>query len=287
MLICKVCSSEFEYHGPKGPEYKAVTCSKSCRHKLSGIYASERRVHPLITSSCEICGKEIIGTTNSPTCSRACHGKRLSRLYVGRKLTDEWRENQNKSKTRDKIIRRGHFQCEKCKKVFETNLALRAHRSYCTPVSQSASVSCDICKKSFRSDRGLKIHSHCHNSEWNETRREKIRFKALSRITQTTSKSEVRFFKKLKGFFGENDVIHKFRIDNCSHEYDFFIPSKNLIIEFDGDYWHGNRTNYALTPRMKRQYHLDRSWDEKALGAGYNIKRIWESQSEDFQMETL
>lgn len=287
MLVCKVCNSEFKYSGPRGPKYKATTCSKECRYKLVGSLAAERRVHPLITTNCEICHKEITSTTGSVACSKECHAKRLSNLYAGRKLTDEWKSNQNKSKVREKIVRYGQFSCEKCQKSFDTNLSLRAHRSYCTPDLQSGRFPCATCGKVFKSDRGLKIHSHCHNKDWNDSKKEKLRIKAQNRVSQRTSKKELVFFEKLKDFFGESEVIHKFKFSGCSHEYDFFIPSKNLIVEFDGDYWHGNKSLHTLTPRMKKQYWLDRTWDEKAASAGYNIKRVWESEMEEFNLETL
>jgi len=114
-----------------------------------------------------------------------------------------------------------------------------------------------------------------------------MKIRAQSRESQRTSRAEIDFYQSLVNFFGEEKVIHKFRISGCSHEYDFFIPSKNLIIEFDGDYWHGNKARYSLTPRMMKQYHLDRTWDEKARDAGYSIKRVWQSEAKDLLMETL
>jgi hypothetical protein len=35
--------------------------------------------------------------------------------------------------------------------------------------------------------------------------------------------------------------------------------------EFDGDYWHGNKKLHELSSRMKRQYQIDKSWNEKAV----------------------
>lgn len=284
MLFCQVCSAEFEYLGPKGRNYKASTCSKECRYKLTGMKTSERRIHPVIVSKCEICGTE---TTNSKTCSRECHFKRLSSLYSGRKLTDEWKENQSRAKSRENVVKYGNYECEKCNKRFETNLSLRAHTSYCNQKSQTTAASCAECGKSFDSERGLKIHLHSHDDGWRESKQKKLKLKAQSRTSQSTSKSEIAFYEKLVKFFGEQDVVHKFKIPDCAHEYDFYVKSKNLIVEFDGDYWHGNKAIHALTPRMKMQYRLDRAWDEKAVLGGYGIKRVWESESRNFEMEKL
>lgn len=282
MLACKVCQREFRYTGPKGPHYHAATCSKECGGKLVGIRNSSNRVHELVVSSCEVCGKE---TTNAITCGKLCHAKRLSILYTGRKLTEAWKKNQSVAKSRENIIKHGDFPCERCGKRFGTNLSLRAHRSYCTPPKEETNFLCEVCQKSFLSSRGLKIHSHSHDEEWNETRKSKIKIRAQSRKSQSTSGAELRFYSKLVCLFGIDDVVHKFKIDGCSHEYDFFIPSRNTIVEFDGDYWHGNKLIYELTPRMKKQFCLDRNWDENAIRAGYNIKRVWQSESEEIQLE--
>lgn len=235
---------------------------------------------------CAVCGRET-KRNDSVTCSKDCHAKRLSARYSGRTLSEEWKRNQSAGKRRENIVKHGEFHCEKCGKFFSTNLSLRAHKSYCTPAKEELGFSCATCHKVFSSSRGLKIHSHCHDEEWNGARRLKLKAKAQSRQSQSTSLAELSFYQKLIDSFGHGNVIHKFKIDGCPHEYDFFIPVKNLIIEFDGDYWHGNRLIYELTPRMKRQFHLDRRWDEIAIRAGYHIKRIWQSEHKQIQLEKL
>lgn len=278
MLVCVVCSKEFVYEGPRGKNYKAKTCSKECRSKLQAERNKALRIHPLIKHQCAICNKKYENTnSNSKTCSHACQSEYLSKLYAGRKLTREWIENQNKSKTRDKILKRGTFKCDRCNSIFETNTSLRAHKSYCGRAT-SGPVWCDICDKPFKSRRGLKIHQNHHNSAWRKKYKRNHAIGIASReAPRSTSKQEISFRDWLQDRFGKGNVRHKFFVEGVKHEYDFYISSLNLIIEFDGDYWHGNPALFDLDARMKQQYRIDESWTEKAKANGYDITRVWAS----------
>ena len=64
--------------------------------------------------------------------------------------------------------------------------------------------------------------------------------------------------------------------------FDFFIPEKNIIIELDGDYWHGY--NIPLTEMnhiQKKAYYNDRKKDTIAISLGYKIIRVWEHELDD------
>ena len=61
--------------------------------------------------------------------------------------------------------------------------------------------------------------------------------------------------------------------------YDIYIPSKNLLIEVDGDYWHGKDIDYPDKSKMqKRSFVNDRTKDGLATINGFGIVRIWESE---------
>jgi very-short-patch-repair endonuclease len=102
------------------------------------------------------------------------------------------------------------------------------------------------------------------------------------------SKAELAFMSKMIEVHGEG-VIHKHRVDGIDHEFDFYVPSENILVEFDGDYWHGNPERYELTSRMKRQFRIDESFTRAAEKLGYVVKRVWESEALNypFKLRTI
>ena len=62
--------------------------------------------------------------------------------------------------------------------------------------------------------------------------------------------------------------------------YDCYIPEKNLIIEFDGDYWHAEKEEDCINDRLKNQWRIDRVKDSIARKKGYSIIRVRESKKD-------
>lgn len=104
---------------------------------------------------------------------------------------------------------------------------------------------------------------------------------------------------KLHGFLNQLNIVfvpHKY-MHMIAHKYqcDIFIPSMNLVIECDGDYWHGNTS----IPKFQ---HLNQ-WQIKAkekdslrtnelIEKGYKVLRLWESDIgkmtlEDFKQRLI
>jgi very-short-patch-repair endonuclease len=61
--------------------------------------------------------------------------------------------------------------------------------------------------------------------------------------------------------------------------YDFYVPSKNMMVEIDGDYFHANPLIYEqkdLNKMQIRNVRNDKFKDVLAKGNGYEIERVWE-----------
>jgi hypothetical protein len=60
--------------------------------------------------------------------------------------------------------------------------------------------------------------------------------------------------------------------------FDCYIPDKNLILEFDGDFWHPRDITECKYDFQYKRLHTDRFKTNLAIKAGYDIIRIRESE---------
>lgn len=94
------------------------------------------------------------------------------------------------------------------------------------------------------------------------------------------SKKEKEIIKEIKNL-GHN-VKHSLRIETkiC----DIYIPKLNLIIEYNGDYWHCNPKKYkedyyhqVKKKTAKELWEYDKNKIDLILKNGYNLEVVWES----------
>jgi G:T-mismatch repair DNA endonuclease (very short patch repair protein) len=80
-------------------------------------------------------------------------------------------------------------------------------------------------------------------------------------------------------------VKTQFHIPGVSYFYDIYIPAMNLIIEYQGDYWHANPRKYAAETKLKIRgttAMVDDIWSRDAQkrkaaeDRGYAFACIWE-----------
>lgn len=56
---------------------------------------------------------------------------------------------------------------------------------------------------------------------------------------------------------------------------DAIVPSSRLVVQFDGDYWHGRKGTEEA--RIAKRMNLDRSQDAYIRACGWRVLRLWES----------
>lgn len=99
-----------------------------------------------------------------------------------------------------------------------------------------------------------------------------------------TSKLEEDFARNFLDKLGV-EYEYQYEAKDIGRFYDFFIPNKDgssggLLLEIDGNYWHGDPEKYKeeeLRGHQKRARKVDEHKNKWALLHGIPLMRIWES----------
>jgi very-short-patch-repair endonuclease len=61
--------------------------------------------------------------------------------------------------------------------------------------------------------------------------------------------------------------------------YDFYIPSKNMLVEADGNYWHSKGKELKeMSAMQKKTFYNDIKKNAIAKNNGYELERVWEDE---------
>lgn len=91
-----------------------------------------------------------------------------------------------------------------------------------------------------------------------------------------TSKLETKFANNFLKKLGI-EFQTQFKAESIGRYYDFYIPSANLIIEIDGDYYHSFNILYEnMSPMQKKNKRVDKDKDKWAKEHKISLMRIWE-----------
>jgi very-short-patch-repair endonuclease len=108
-------------------------------------------------------------------------------------------------------------------------------------------------------------------SEKERLRLKSMRAKQIFPLKDSSIEIKVRnFLEKLKIEYYQ----HKYMNIKNSYQCDFFIPSMNLVIECDGNYWHkypiGNEIDHIRTSEL--------------IQKGFKVLRIWEFEIKEMNL---
>lgn len=96
-----------------------------------------------------------------------------------------------------------------------------------------------------------------------------------------SSKKEDDFVDSVMSIVGDgNDFVRQYYISDISQYCDLYSPSRKLIIEFNGDFWHGNPTTYknsALYECQALRMAKDEEKRKWASNNGFCMVEVWES----------
>jgi len=98
-------------------------------------------------------------------------------------------------------------------------------------------------------------------------------------MKQCPNKLEIMGYTFLKElgvkFIAQHIINNKFTVDA-------FLPDQNIVVQFDGDYWHGNKNIFkTFDHRQRKRMALDISQDKYMNKIGIKVVRFWESDFKD------
>lgn len=249
--ICKNCGISFHVRPARIKKGGGKFCSLKCK----GIFSR----NPI--KICEYCGKEFWkpNNKNRKYCSRQCTGK---------------------ARKSGEIIK-----CECCgKKVYKYEVHLKKHKHHfcslkCANVFQRKNkieFTCKICGKEFVQSKSRRRYnfSYCSLECRNRDPDFKKRLIEMNIMQQSLKPNKLELkgreilenigLKRNEDFYEQKFLFNKFLVD-------VYLPEFNLIIQWDGIYWH-------IKPKRK---HLDKSQDAYMKKCGLNVLRFTDKEIKD------
>jgi hypothetical protein len=135
-----------------------------------------------------------------------------------------------------------------------------------------------------------KIISDKAIERWNNGSMEETRIKLRNLMKDRIASGELKSYNRSKAedelikILNQNniDVIPNFLL--CGKIFDIYVPFFNLLIEYNGDYWHCNPNKYdenyinvKKNKTAKEIWEYDKNKLYLAKNNGYNCEVIWES----------
>jgi len=291
-LTCFTCNKIF-YRRRGYRILKHVFCSKSCFVQ----YQKEQTGNPILQRTriekiCPYCKKKYYVTPSQnfrKFCSRAC--KSSYALAITKTCVvcgSKYRSSHPKQKCcsrkcfyeKRKIGK--SIPCEICGKTFYSTHDSRFCSNKCANDYQKRTkidCICKVCGKSFKASPSRLKHTKNLYCSVPCVRADPDRLQMLKnmnsaqQITKPNKLEQVGY--KLLDQLGvvyvpQHLIANKFCVDA-------FVPSSNLIIQFDGNYWHGNPALYpSPDKRQRRRIAIDGSQNNYFIKCGYKILRFWE-----------
>jgi len=219
--ICEICNKRFK---PK--QNSQYLCSAKCRDKnFIQRFATEKEK---IIKTCKYCGKQFKVKSYIADryiyCSKSCRKNRIKKICPRcNKIFEVPVSNANRytfCSFKCRIAKTIYKKCPRCGKIFNS---ANGRLKYCSEKCRrpSMNIICKNCGIKFRirpSEKGKRrfCSISCYRKFIGETSFEKF-------IKEILKSLKIKFIQECK--------IGRYSID-------FYIPSKRIAIEADGEYWH-------------------------------------------------
>jgi len=123
------------------------------------------------------------------------------------------------------------------------------------------------------------------NSEINLIKIREARAKQIFPVKDTSIEIKIQnFLKELNLFF----LTHQYMEIEHGYQCDILIPSMNLVIEVDGNYWHGNPKFFPNPNEWQiKQIEKDKIRTQELIESGFKVLRFWECDINFMELNDL
>jgi very-short-patch-repair endonuclease len=221
---------------------------------------------------CEVCNKKIV--YKYKTCSKECHSLLKNKQLKGIPKPENFMSNEHKNKLSD--AHKGKIVSEDTKqKISNSSKGISRNKgkqpmlgkkhSFCTKkqMSKKAKISFDKGERPQIAQKGIK--------------------RSLETIEKIFAKRPMNKLEKfVSSILDANNIEYQFQYfiktkNNVCKSYDFKLKNNNILIEIDGDYWHGGPGVEKHFFKLEEVKENDLLKNQIAIENGYSLIRIWES----------
>ncbi len=150
-----------------------------------------------------------------------------------------------------------NLNCDYCQKVFQVNPCQLVYNNRNRPDKKSIRRFCSSkCRYSSDEFQSQAVQMNQELQKRNTTSVEKIGYALLEQI-------------------GTNYL--KQHLINGKICVDAYVPDANLVIQFDGDYWHSHPKYKNPNKHQRKRHQIDKWQDAYLSKCGYRIIRLWET----------
>jgi very-short-patch-repair endonuclease len=280
---CEICNKNYK---PRRKEQRF--CSVECQYESYRKPKIER-----ILTTCNFCGVEFSALPNKllrgkdKYCCRQCKDSHQVHLYSGSNNPTYGLKQSEEQKNNTSIRSKKLWENEEFRNKVKHSMDEFVNKNGYYPGS-------DIESKEKRKHTMLKKFGVSHN--WNGKYGER---KCDKTTLETYGKTSVDFLSEYSHQYSKKTSIEvifeqilqelnipyqmKYRIYDKEKvnfwfkEYDFYIINTNILVEVDGDYWHGNENKFSDLSDFQKQVKInDKIKEDFAKSKGFVIVRFWE-----------
>lgn len=256
---CRNCGNTFEIKASRVKSGRGSYCDRACQYEAEGS----------VQEPCQSCGKEFHVPRSvqergwGTYCSQACTARRVARacqvcgsqFSVKQSVADEGRglycsNDCRHLGKRDQVDK----TCEACGTAFSVPQSIKNRRT-CSRTCWWKIMGTDPGRAAI-----LARARHDMLTNRAPTRPERILYALLD--TLTAEVDGLRWERQLR-------LLDRWTVDAA-------IPALQLVLQADGDYWHGFHPKYHTDPRVRHHMANDAFQDRKLTAAGWTVHRFWE-----------